>query len=514
MRRREFLYNSGIISTMALGIGWMEGLGEITHKSSDLRLRATEVSFKDRSYDISKRIPLGWKSFSVSKDQPSVIIFDQKKINYNGDYFYLRISSALDFRENVVLKAYLPESRVELGVFDIKYSHPFQPFEIKISDKYLHQVLTEGIGLSLIQGNGDIRFYDVDQDKKDNIGLQPHLLMPVNVNKEKVFFTNLYSMNSFSPFGWLGGSVQDALLELHLLGNKKATSTLIDHLGCYLHSEEGIIYENTHTQPTERTFNSIEDLLPFAAITYLYPDHISINLATDFFKKLVHPSDIDVDAEFTTEGCYTLAYPMAAIANKHKHADLGRLAISHLVLRMNILARDEGISQRSSSQGKGSYKNWGRGVAWYLLGIAKSVRELNQAGLGNEEDLREVIKSYIAQSNFALSLQNKEGMYYSYIDNTSTGVDTSATAGIAASFAWGYNIGLLDREFLDASILAYNGLMNYISEDGFLREISQINRGGEDLQKNGYRVMSQFGLGLLGQLYAAIQIGSKKDYNY
>jgi len=51
-------------------------------------------------------------------------------------------------------------------------------------------------------------------------------------------------------------------------------------------------------------------------------------------------------------------------------------------------------------------------------------------------------------------------------------------------------------------------MQKYLSEDGFLRNVSQINRGGEELQANGYRVISQFGMGLFSQTKAAIQLAN------
>ena len=48
--------------------------------------------------------------------------------------------------------------------------------------------------------------------------------------------------------------------------------------------------------------------------------------------------------------------------------------------------------------------------------------------------------------------------------------------------------------------LAKRCFQNFLTADGFLTHVSQINRAGEVLQANGYRVISQFVTGLMAQL--------------
>lgn len=62
---------------------------------------------------------------------------------------------------------------------------------------------------------------------------------------------------------------------------------------------------------------------------------------------------------------------------------------------------------------------------------------------------------------------------------------------------------LLSHHYLSHSERAYQGLKEYISADGFVRNATQINRGGEELQESGYRVITQFSMGLMAQLRAA-----------
>jgi len=48
----------------------------------------------------------------------------------------------------------------------------------------------------------------------------------------------------------------------------------------------------------------------------------------------------------------------------------------------------------------------------------------------------------------------------------------------------------------------WEGLMQHLTPDGLLKQVAQSNKGGETLQRSGYRVISQMGMGLMGQLYA------------
>lgn len=109
----------------------------------------------------------------------------------------------MDFREEKVIRAYLPESGAELGKFVIKYTHPFQPFEIPVEKKQVKEIAKQGIALNIVQGGSEAWFFREDARQVDNQGLQPHLLSGISKDKLSAFGQNLNSMNAFSPFGWL-----------------------------------------------------------------------------------------------------------------------------------------------------------------------------------------------------------------------------------------------------------------------------------------------------------------------
>jgi unsaturated rhamnogalacturonyl hydrolase len=503
MDRRDFVSRMGLASTGILLSGY--GVPASDNIKVSRRHLGRFHSYPPISFPEGKRIPLGWKAIPVGATQQTILSFDRIR---SGDFekpVFLRLTAAIDFREYKEVTAYLPGSGIELGIFDMKYAHPFQPFEIPVDAKHSRKIQKEGIGLKLVKGSGEAWFFADDDAIDNNKGLQPHLLTGSSTDMEKAFWENLFSMNSFSPFGWMGGCVQDALYELHRQGNANATQTLKMHLEHYLDKDKGIRFENPHTVPLDGTFNSIEDFLPFVSIVALHPDHNSIDSALGFMMKGKKENGAIFGGHITTEGCYTLAYPMAAMAIRKNDTALAQLAMDQLLHRMMFLTDEHAVYQRADTNGNRSYRNWGRGVVWYLLGVIKTIRILEQAGLTHIKGKDEILASFRKCIEMAVRHQDEHGLWHGYIDRHETGVDTSTSAGIAAAIAWGCRQGAVDKKYLPHASKARTALYGYLSPDGFLRQVSQINRGGEELQQSSYRVITQFGMGLLAQLEATLK---------
>ncbi len=449
-----------------------------------------------------KRVPLGWKAFPVAAltghGGTTILRFPQVEIDSSS--IWLRITSAIDIREEVMLEVFLPETSDTIATLDIKYAHPFQPFEAMIEGRWLSGIIKQGVGLRMTKGAHDAWFYHADATRNDNLGLQPQLLAGAFPGTKADIFENLYSMNSFSPFGWMGGCVLDALLELSRNGDQKAMETLRKQLSYFLDDEKGIIFENPMTVPLDGAFNSIEDFLPFAAIASLYPDHLSVQKAVDYCLERMKPNGLIASGDHvTTEGCYTMAYPLAQIAIIRNDRSLASIALDQLVHRIHYLSTNEAIFQRNDL-GKGTgFRNWGRGIVWYVLGIVKTIHLLEGSSFDDLPQIVEVKAEFVRAMNWASQFQDKDGMFCSFIDRPETLPDTTATAGIATAMAWGVRLKLLPESYREKAKFAGVGLHQYVTADGFLTNVSQINRGGEALQGNGYRAISQFALGLMVQ---------------
>ncbi len=157
----------------------------------DMRQLGIDLDFPFKPVNPAKRIPLGWNAFPiVTKDEnsPTVISFSKSRKKPKTSSIFLRLTIALDIREHVRMRAFLFKSKTELGIFDLQYAHPFQPFELEIAATNYKLILLEGIGLDLIQGDKEACFYGLDALRQDNFGLQPHLFLPEKTNKEAAFF--------------------------------------------------------------------------------------------------------------------------------------------------------------------------------------------------------------------------------------------------------------------------------------------------------------------------------------
>ena len=468
---------------------------------------ATRIDFPPVPFPEEKRVPLGITAFPVpvsARASPAVRLrFSETP--FGSQPLYFRLTAAIDFREEKTIQLYLPQTGQEIGTLDIRYAHPFQPFQTPVDRRWLPDIHRQGLGLRMKKGHQTAWFFRPEALPPESDGLAPQLLAGAQPASEKEFLRTLYSMNSFSPFGWMGGCVQDALYELHRQGAPAATHTLKTHLNHYL-DEQDVVFESPHTQPLDGTFNSIEDFLPLAAIASLYPDHPAIQKAIDFCLARRNAQGIIMSGKhLTTEGCYTVAYPLMVVARLRRDRELAQVALDQLRFRVRYLTDDSAIYQRATLAGEKGYRNWGRGAAWYLLGTVKTLLVLQDSSWTDLFGMEEVQQALASAVEIVGPWQNEEHLWYSFLDQPETGVDASASAGIAAAIAWGARIGLSPTPYRRRAKATYQSLGHYLTPDGFLTQVSQINRGGEALQKSGYRVISQFGMGLLAQLKVALE---------
>ena len=76
--------------------------------------------------------------------------------------------------------------------------------------------------------------------------------------------------------------------------------------------------------------------LLFAAIISLFPQHPSVQMTVDYCLSLLKPDGLKVsENHVTTEGCYTLAYPIAQFAIVMNDRDLAGIALDQLVHRIH-----------------------------------------------------------------------------------------------------------------------------------------------------------------------------------
>lgn len=64
----------------------------------------------------------------------------------------------------------------------------------------------------------------------------------------------------------------------------------------------------------------------------------------------------------------------------------------------------------------------------------------------------------------------------------------------------GIRNGMLPKTLQKAADKSWSGLQTYLTPDGFLKGSAQVNKGGETLQRSGFRVISPYTLGFLGMI--------------
>lgn len=287
---------------------------------------------------------------------------------------------------------------------------------------------------------------------------------------------------------------------LALLRPKSDKTALDWHLQAYFDHRETPRYV-PHTETAVR--HGSEGLLPFAVLAKHNPAHPSFGGMLDFCNRAAAAGGgVIRDGHTTTaEGCYTLAYPLAVLGMVRDDRRLRELAVTQLLHRIERLAASDILYLRTADDGTRTFPNWARGVAWFALGLIRTMDALPP-----RETPAPVREAFLWCAELALKWQDPNGLWNCFIDQPETGVETSGSAGIAAALAAGARLLPNPDRAIRAARATHRELMSkYLVPGGFLGAASQANRDGERLQRNGYRVIGHYGAGLLAQLDAQIR---------
>lgn len=202
----------------------------------------------------------------------------------------------------------------------------------------------------------------------------------------------------------------------------------------------------------------------------------------------------------TTEGCFTLAFPLAAVARTLDKPEWAGVAVQECLKRLDVLVRGERIIQRAYTSGTLRMVDWARGTAWLVLGTAQTALEL-PAGHPGREELGHRLGEL---SPLLLSRQRPDGLWNVFTDRPDSGPEASGSAGIGAGLALAAKAGWAGNEALEAARRCASGLEGWIEADGCLGGVSQHNPASEEALQLGYRIRAAWGTGLYAQLVAAL----------
>lgn len=322
---------------------------------------------------------------------------------------------------------------------------------------------------------------------------------PPGVDRAAEFHRRLASLASLQTFGWMEGCVLEglrALGEVRPAGPYQAAGDA--HWRVFVPSPGRLVYENPRSEPADNRVYGIEGGLPFADLARRDPASPLLDRFVAFAKARLRADGAIQDGNtLSAEGSYTIAYPLAVLADVRSDPELARVAHRQLELRAERLWHDGAIWLRRDDANRRTFRGWSRGVAWHLLGVARSIVPLRR-----HTDTSELEADLRRAAAWLLPLQRSDGLWPCFVEDAATPPDTSGSAGIAAALACGARNGVLARSSADAARRSLAAVQAHLTPDGLLDGVAQSNRGGEALQRSDYRVLSQMGMGLLAQLIA------------
>ncbi|MCX6855703.1 MAG: glycoside hydrolase family 88 protein [Verrucomicrobia bacterium] len=458
---------------------------------------ASIVSSPDVPLPEGKREPFRWKTAAIGA---TPMVLSWPDLPADAQPTAMRITVGLDVRDEKLIEAYLPKSGRVLGTFDVRFGCIFQVFSIPLAAAAAADIRREGVALRLTKG-AELRVFTAGEFLPPV--LQPHLLVPGIADSMTEYYARMDTLACVQAFSWQEGCVLDGLLDL---AAQPAHVTLKDaarrHFERFI-IDGKLIYENATSVPSDGRLYGIEGALPYAALAKLEPSHPLLDYAvTSLLKRKDVEGSIQDGQHTSSEGAYTVGYPLAVIASQRKDAALEQVALTQLSVRQTRLF-DGKMFWRTSEPKDGVIKKgnraWARGFAWQFLGYARTLRELR-----HRSDLAPHIAAFQAMAAWVLPYQRPDGLWSVFLDKPELTPDTSGSAGIAAALAIGAQHGWLDANMKTAAAKTLAGLKLHLTPDGLLGGVSQANKSGEDLQRGTYRVIYQMGMSLMAQLIAAL----------
>lgn len=121
---------------------------------------------------------------------------------------------------------------------------------------------------------------------------------------------------------------------------------------------------------------------------------------------------------------------------------------------------------------------WARGNCW-ITAFVPDFLELTGIACGAREFMVDVLQ---AQAGALCRCQDTSGMWHTLLDDESSYVETSATAGFAYGLLKSVRLGILDKRYLEPALKAAEAVMKQIDTDGTVLQVSYGTGMGKTLQ--------------------------------
>ncbi|MFA9558260.1 glycoside hydrolase family 105 protein [Evansella sp. AB-rgal1] len=121
---------------------------------------------------------------------------------------------------------------------------------------------------------------------------------------------------------------------------------------------------------------------------------------------------------------------------------------------------------------------WARGNSWYTAGIVDYLEIVELP-----PSMKEILLSALEMQVKTLEkLQNRNGMWHTLLDDSSTYVEASATAAFSYGILKAVRKGFLPEKYKETGVKAWKAVMERIDEKGILLDVSYGTGMGSDLQ--------------------------------
>lgn len=424
---------------------------------------------------------------------PTLLCWEEWPAPEGGLDLVLAVAVEMFTRTETRLRVYLGDSDLLLGTLETTCADPYQIFNLALPPGIIPQSGPLTIRLQM-ETDEPLWLFAPDPTAAD--GLEYHLpRLTARAAAPESFLARLDSLASLQTFGWKEGCVLDGLLALGRLEQMRR------HLNYFGFESGDLIAETPRNNRVKNELGSIETTLPFAHVAALDIHHPWISLALDFWQQRIAQTGQIQDHEMiSSEGAYTVAYPMTLIGARLGEDRWIRAAEDLLIETYSRLNQPDGAYLRHyQSDGRRTHRNWVRGIAWLLLGHVQTLRHSPAPAPRLREQFTQLAK-------VAADHQLEDGLWRCFMDEPGILPDFAGSAGVAAAFAWGARIGLLDPEFTERAERSRHTLHAQLTPEGFPTGCSQSNKADEDLLRHPYRVTTPYALGLLGLLEGGLAI--------
>ncbi len=121
---------------------------------------------------------------------------------------------------------------------------------------------------------------------------------------------------------------------------------------------------------------------------------------------------------------------------------------------------------------------WGRGNCWITIAIPELLAIVPDLPEATRRHLVNLLQS---QAGHLAALQNADGFFHSLVDDVSSPIEASATAGIAYGISRGITLGILSAELQPVVDKAFAAVLTCIDQDGIVQNVSDGTPMGHTL---------------------------------